>query len=392
MPRCLLPRCLIQFKQAFVLRHSAFVEANPEPSHAAERLPECRTTNAECLAQSPSPPPVPNPQSLPLSVPLRALRGETCFSLPQSLSLASVHSCAQTSRPTHFPSCLHPNTRQTSGMSTATPPLTPLPSLTPDDNELLFLWFTSDDALAAICSDHKMTLRQIAAWAKRPDIAETIATLRELHEERAKLQLTLAAHDAILTLKFITTTEHPTNANEIARRAAEGILTRCHHLRPEGSRVVVKPPPAPTPPAPPPPPPQPKQSVEPAPQGPTSPIPSLAHSPSPSTINLQPQSPRPEAINPTFPRPAPTPIPATHPAVPTLLHGFKRSNWCRHLTRGIPNHFKRCTPGHALRPLPNRPPPHWRRPQRPLLLGLRQSQWRPLHDPHRRHRPGPLQR
>jgi hypothetical protein len=121
-----------------------------------------------------------------------------------------------------------------------------------------------------------------------------------------------------------------------------------------------------------------------------SPIP--AHSRTPAHSTPQPQSPRPEATNPTFPRPAPTPIPATHPAVPTLLHGFKRSNWCRHLTRGIPNHFKRCTPGHALRPLPNRPPPPWRRPQRPLLLGLRQSQWRPLHDPHRRHRPGPLQR
>jgi hypothetical protein len=127
-------------------------------------------------------------------------------------------------------------------MSTAT-----LPPVAPDDNELLFLWFTSDDPITAICRDHKMGLRQIAAWAKRPDIADTIATIRELHEERAKLQLTLAAHDAILTLKFITTTEHPTNANEIARRAAEGILNRCHHLRPKGARVVVNPTPSPTP-------------------------------------------------------------------------------------------------------------------------------------------------
>jgi hypothetical protein len=119
-------------------------------------------------------------------------------------------------------------------MSTAT-----LPPVAPDDNELLFLWFTSDDPITAICRDHKMGLRQIAAWAKRPDIAETIATIRELHEERAKLQLTLAAHDAILTLKFITTTEQPTNANEIARRAAEGILSRCHHLRPLGERMAA---------------------------------------------------------------------------------------------------------------------------------------------------------
>ncbi len=174
-------------------------------------------------------------------------------------------------------------------MSTATQPLTPLtpPSrLAPDDDELLFLWFTSDDALTAICRDHNMTLRQIAAWAKRPDIAETIATLRQLHEERAKLQLTLAAHDAILTLKFITTTEQPTNANEIARRAAEGILSRCHHLRPKGARVVVKPPPAPTP--------------------PTTPIPSA-----PTTATTE---------APTQPSEAPSPIPRPiPPAIPRAI-------------------------------------------------------------------------
>jgi hypothetical protein len=182
-------------------------------------------------------------------------------------------------------------------MSTATQPLTPLtpPSrLAPDDDELLFLWFTSDDALTAICRDHNMTLRQIAAWAKRPDIAETIATLRELHEERAKLQLTLAAHDAILTLKFITTTEQPTNANEIARRAAEGILSRCHHLRPKGARVVVKHPPAPTPSTP-----------------PTTPTPSAPTTPSTPSTPTTPTTPTTQS--PTQPSEAPSPIPRVIP-------------------------------------------------------------------------------
>jgi len=137
--------------------------------------------------------------------------------------------------------------------SAATPASQAPASLAPDDQGLLHLWFTSDDPITAICVEHNLSLRQIAAWAKRPDIAEIIATLRELHEERAKLQLTLAAHEAIITLKVITTTESPTNAQEFARRAAEGILSRCHHLRPKWSRVVVNnlpatPPPTPTPP------------------------------------------------------------------------------------------------------------------------------------------------
>jgi hypothetical protein len=220
-------------------------------------------------------------------------------------------------------------------MSTATQPLTPLtpPSrLAPDDDELLFLWFTSDDALTAICRDHNMTLRQIAAWAKRPDIAETIATLRELHEERAKLQLTLAAHDAILTLKFITTTEQPTNANEIARRAAEGILSRCHHLRPKGARVVVKHPPAPTPSTP-----------------PTTPTPSAPTTPSTPTT-------------PTTPTTQSPTQPSEAPKHSSPISGPTASSITRAITRPIPRVIPRAievgSSGPTSMALPSHPPHH----------------------------------
>lgn len=159
-------------------------------------------------------------------------------------------------------------------MTTASPapthPLTPLSPPAPDDQVLLAAWFEYLDPITEISRQHNLALRQIAAWARRPDIAEIIATLRELHEERAKLQLILAAQDAIVTLKFITLTEHPNNTNEIARRAAEGILRRCPHLNPKGSRVATtNPPPTPTPspasppPSPPPPPPPPRSPSQP---------------------------------------------------------------------------------------------------------------------------------
>ena len=112
---------------------------------------------------------------------------------------------------------------------------TPAP-LALDDQALLATWFDSTDPITEISRQHNISLRQIAAWAKRPDIAETITTLRELHEERAKLQLTLAAYDAIVTLKFITMTDRPNNTNEIARRAAEGILRRCTFLDPKATK------------------------------------------------------------------------------------------------------------------------------------------------------------
>ncbi len=245
MPRCLLPRCLLLSSNLFpsspILSSSLLFSASPL---------HLRTSAFAFLL--PRPPPSFPPLCLPPRSKDRHPDATHFFPLvpsakcPVPFSPSIPHLCAKIAT-NPFSTCPHPNTRQTSGMTTAT-----LKPTAPDDQELLFLWFTSDDAITAICRDHNMTLRQIAAWAKRPDIAETIATIRELHEDRAKLQLTLAAHDAILTLKFITTTEQPTNANEIARRAAEGILSRCHHLRPLGermaSRVVVKTPPAPTPP------------------------------------------------------------------------------------------------------------------------------------------------
>lgn len=129
--------------------------------------------------------------------------------------------------------------RATAKATAGATPTPPLPPVAPDDQLLLATWFDSTDPISEISRQHKLSLRQIAAWAKRPDIAEIITSVRELYEERAELQLTLAAHDAIVTLKFVTITERPSNAHEIARRAAEGILSRCRHLRPEGVKAVA---------------------------------------------------------------------------------------------------------------------------------------------------------
>ena len=96
--------------------------------------------------------------------------------------------------------------------------------LADSDQALLADWFESSESLTEITSRHGVSLLALAQWATRPDIAAMIQTLRHLHETRAQLQATIAAKEAIATLHAIAATDRPTNAQEIARRAAAGIL------------------------------------------------------------------------------------------------------------------------------------------------------------------------
>ena len=96
--------------------------------------------------------------------------------------------------------------------------------LADSDQALLADWFESSESLTEIAARHGVSLLALAQWATRPDIAAMIQTLRHLHETRAQLQATIAAKEAIATLHAIAATDRPTNAQEIARRAAAGIL------------------------------------------------------------------------------------------------------------------------------------------------------------------------
>lgn len=94
-----------------------------------------------------------------------------------------------------------------------------------DSNQALLAdWFESSESLTEITARHGVSLLALAQWATRPDIAAMIQTLRHLHETRAQHQATVAAKEAIATLHAIAATDRPTNAQEIARRAAAGIL------------------------------------------------------------------------------------------------------------------------------------------------------------------------
>ena len=134
-------------------------------------------------------------------------------------------------------------------------------AISPEDASLLAAWIDSGDPITKIAGDHGLSIVEIALWARRPDIAEVIATIQDQYEARARLQAIKAASDALLTLNVIAAASNPTQSQEIARRAAEGILRRCPHLKPrhgavptpEGSEHTNAPPPptqptSPTPP------------------------------------------------------------------------------------------------------------------------------------------------
>lgn len=105
-------------------------------------------------------------------------------------------------------------------------------AISPEDASLLAAWLDSDDPITKIASDHGLSIVEIALWARRADIAEVIATIQAQYEARARLQATKGASDALLTLSVIAAASNPTQSQEIARRAAEGILRRCPHLKP----------------------------------------------------------------------------------------------------------------------------------------------------------------
>jgi hypothetical protein len=118
--------------------------------------------------------------------------------------------------------------------TTATPSQTDKPFIPPDpdniqitdaDRRLIHDWFSSNDPITELSHLHQLTIMEIARWASRPEIAKILETLKRLHVERFALKATAAAYDALITLHFISTTEHPTNAQEIARRAATKLIT-----------------------------------------------------------------------------------------------------------------------------------------------------------------------
>ncbi len=99
-----------------------------------------------------------------------------------------------------------------------------LATLSEADLALLTDWLESDHPLPELARRHGLSLLALAKWATRPDIAAALQALRSLHESRARLKATAAAPDAVETLSAIVATGNPTNAQEIVRRAAAGIL------------------------------------------------------------------------------------------------------------------------------------------------------------------------
>lgn len=115
----------------------------------------------------------------------------------------------------------------------AAPPNTPQPQATPittranitsADEALLTDWLDGSTPLTDLCKRHNITLLELAAWSRRPDIAELIQTLRTMHEARIKSQVAIAADDALKALLKIALTNEPSPNQEIARRAAASIL------------------------------------------------------------------------------------------------------------------------------------------------------------------------
>jgi len=104
--------------------------------------------------------------------------------------------------------------------------------LSEGDLALLTDWLESDHPLPELARRHGLALLALAKWATRPDIAAALQALRSLHESRARLKATAAAPDAVETLSAIVATGNPTNAQEIARRAAAGILRLAFPDRP----------------------------------------------------------------------------------------------------------------------------------------------------------------
>jgi hypothetical protein len=107
-----------------------------------------------------------------------------------------------------------------------------LATLSEADLALLTDWLESDHPLPELARRHGLSLLALAQWATRPDIAAALQALRSLHESRARLKATAAAPDAVETLSAIVATGNPTNAQEIVRRAAAGILRLAFPDRP----------------------------------------------------------------------------------------------------------------------------------------------------------------
>ena len=93
------------------------------------------------------------------------------------------------------------------------------------DQALIFDWFAGNDPITEIARTHNLSILELSRWAKRPDIAKILQTLKDLHDDRFKLKASVSAYDALTTLHFISATESPSSAQEISRRAAAKIIS-----------------------------------------------------------------------------------------------------------------------------------------------------------------------